>query len=90
MDKWGRGCDLSYLVLKLLGSREKPRDLVYRASGAAGSLMTRRAREGKAVRKRREIAQNAQKCTHKKEPVRIARTPSELREIIKKVQQNAT
>ncbi len=52
--------------------------------------MTRRAREGEAVRKRREIAQNAQKCTHKKEPVRIARTPSELREIIKKVQQNAT
>lgn len=36
MDKWGRGCDLSYLVLKLLGSREKPCDLVYRASGAAG------------------------------------------------------
>lgn len=52
--------------------------------------MTRRAQEGEAVRKRREIAQNAQKCTHKKEPVRIARTPSELREIIKKVQQNAT
>lgn len=37
--------------------------------------MTRRAQEGEAVRKRREIAQNAQKCTHKKEPVRIARTP---------------
>lgn len=28
-----------------------------------------------AARKRREIAQNAQKCAHKKEPVRIARTP---------------
>ena len=28
--------------------------------------MTRRAQEGEAVRKRREIAQNAQKCTHKK------------------------
>ncbi len=37
--------------------------------------MTRRAQEGEAVRKRREIAQNAQKCAHKKEPVRIARTP---------------
>lgn len=37
--------------------------------------MTRRTQEGEAVRKRREIAQNAQKCTHKKEPVRIARTP---------------
>ena len=48
--------------------------------------MTRRAQEGEAVRKRREIAQNAQKCTHKKEPVRIARTPSELREM----PQNAT
>ena len=37
--------------------------------------MTRRAQEGEAVRKRREIAQNAQKCAHKKETVRIARTP---------------
>lgn len=37
--------------------------------------MTRHAREGEAVRKRREIAQNAQKCAHKKETVRIARTP---------------
>lgn len=50
MDKWGRGCDLSYLVLKLLGSREKPRDLVYRASGAAGNLLTRYTQESESAK----------------------------------------
>ena len=57
--------------------------------------MTRHAREGEAVRKRREIAQNAQKCAHKKETVRIARTPgnhqkSATKKEARKTQQNAT
>ncbi len=93
MDKWGRGCDLSYLVLKLLGSREKPRDLVYRASGAAGDQGKRSGEEPTVYRysvksekrnkmqrkKRTTIPGNCTKMYTKKEYAGTLRTREEAK-----------